>query len=199
MASPLVHGFTASVLLWVAGVLPLLTGGCTTDADSRDASEAAATTVSPAPKNPVPDELQGTWLVDLTRAELRHDMDAAGFGRYSDQFINVERLHRRVRLTVTYTDDSFEVAWLYPDGWYVGWYGTADEADGVLTVTDAEVLASDAYRWSIDGDALTLRLQNTTMPDPHGIPFEAYSSAYFSRPLQQGDCTPADLDACWQG
>jgi hypothetical protein len=135
--------------------------------------------------------------VRLTRPQIRHDLRQAGFGRYTDDFLRAERLGRRTTLAVTYAARSFQIAWLNPDEtWYVGWYGTAQEHDGVLTVTDAESHAHDTYTWTVAHRELTLRFRNTTTPNQHGIPFEAYSRAYFTRPLQAADCTPADLDRC---
>jgi hypothetical protein len=141
--------------------------------------------------------LQGTWLVQRSRAQMRADMAAFGFGRYANALFHAEELGRRVTLAVTYTDDSFSIAWQRHDHtWYVGWYGTAHTDHGVLTVTDALSHADDSYTWRVAASRLTLRFRRTTTPDQHGIPFEAYSRAYFTRPLQAVDCTPNDLDAC---
>jgi hypothetical protein len=145
----------------------------------------------------LPADVRGTWLIDLTRAQIRHDLIHYGFGRYADRFFNAEHIGSRATLAVTFGDVYFEIAWHQPDGsWYVGWYGDASEADGVLTITDAESHAHDSYAWHVTDGALTLDFRGTTTPDQHGIPFEAYSRAYFSRPLRPVDCTPADLDAC---
>ena len=163
-----------------------------------DAPASSSAAPSDEAVGSVPQQLRGTWLVDLTTTQIRHDLAATGFGQYADRFIRAEELQHRVRLAVTYTDDSFEIAWHRSNGtWYVGWYGTAQADAELLSVTDAETHATDVYAWRATPTRLVLRFRRTTTPDQKGIPFEAYSRAYFSRPLQRGHCIPANLDACW--
>lgn len=118
-------------------------------------------------------------------------------GSYADAFFRAEKIKGGATLAVTYTGDSFSIAWLQPDHtWYVGWYGSARAHDRVLTVTDALSHAEDSYTWRVAGRRLLLRFQHTSTPDQQGIPFETYSRAYFTRPLRAVDCTSDDLDAC---
>jgi hypothetical protein len=152
---------------------------------------------TPTVRNPVPDALHATWLVDLGRQQLRSDLQAAGFGAYADRFLRRERLGPQVTLAVTYDTDAFHVYWRQADGgWFDGWHGEARERDGVLTLTDAQSLDDTSYTWQVDGDELRLRFRSTTTADQGTIPFEAYSAAYFSRPLTRIDCVAGNLDAC---
>lgn len=161
---------------------------------------APTSPTSPTPsvvRNPVPEALHGTWLVDLDRQQVRSDMQAAGFGQYADRFLRREQLGPRILLAVTYDTDAFHVYWHQADGsWFDGWHGEAHVRDGVLTVTDAQTLEDTSYTWQVDGDALTLRFRSTTTPDQGVIPFEAFSAAYFSRPLARIDCIAGNLDPC---
>lgn len=185
----------------VATLTLMLLVSCSDDAPSSgrgqqvtDSPTAAASTSS---ATDLPAELQGTWLVDLTRKQVREDLRSAGFGEYADDFFEAEGLGQRIILAVTYTASTFQIAWLNPDrSWYVGWYGAARQDDGVLTVTDAEGGGNDSYAWTVADDQLTLRFRHTSGIQAKGIPFEAYSRAYFTRPLQAVDCTPADLYQC---
>jgi hypothetical protein len=145
----------------------------------------------------VPEELQQTWLVDLSRDDIRADMEKAGFGKYVDKFYKSEDVAERVVMAVTYEAGDFEVAYLQPDqSWQVGWYGPLAESDGVLTMTDSYFNVEDSYNWSVTDEGLVLDFNKTTGDMIRGIPSEAYSRAYFSRPLAPVDCGPDDLDAC---
>ena len=157
----------------------------------------AATASSSSAADSLPTQLQGTWLVDLSRDQVRADLRRAGFGKYADAFFEAEDLGERIVLAVTSTADTFQIAWLNQDrSWYVGWYGHAREDNGVLTVTDAEGGGRDSYAWSVSDDQLTLRFRQTSGTEAKGIPFEAYSRAYFTRPLTAVDCSPVDLYRC---
>jgi hypothetical protein len=185
----------------VATLTLMLVVSCSDDAPGpsvgQHATESATAAASTLPADSLPGELQGTWLVDLTREQVREDLRSAGFGAYADDFFEAEGLGQHIILAVTYTASTFQIAWLNPDHtWYVGWYGAARQDAGVLTVTDAEGGGNDSYAWTVTDDQLTLRFRHTSGTEAKGIPFEAYSRAYFTRPLRAVDCTPADLYQC---
>jgi hypothetical protein len=174
--------------------------GCTGaggDAAAPAPDPTSEVTSAAATEPGLPDVLQGTWLIRLSREELRDDLAAAGFGMYADRFFQVEQLTDPATLLLTFAPTTFQITFLERDGaWKAGWWGSATAEDGLLTLHDDYYDLDDVFRWRIRDDHLSLRFRSTTGELIDGIPSEAYSRAYFSRPIPAVECEPADPEAC---
>jgi pimeloyl-ACP methyl ester carboxylesterase len=166
-------------------------------APAQPSPPSATSTSSPSPPaGPVPAQAQGTWMVRLTQDQEREDLESHGFGQYADQLFASEDLGQHVTLAITLGPDSFVWSFLIDGVWHPDWKGVADERDGIITMHESTALISDSYSWSVHDDSLDLDWQSSSAELFRNIPEEAYSRAYLSRPLPNGHCTPADLDAC---
>lgn len=191
-------------------VMMMLTAGAAgcSDGSTDPQTRSVGSTVSPSTPDStaseqgaaaVPEEIQGTWLLDVDRAAIETNLEKAGYGKIVDRFVKSEGLAPgRTTLTLTLSPDYFEIAWLLPDQtWDVGWYGPATTEGEVLHLDDAYYEGvRDSFTWSVDEEGLSLHFEESSVAKVRGLPSESYSAAYFSKPWAQADCTPEDLNEC---
>jgi hypothetical protein len=169
-------------------------GGCDTDGSHPAAQATPSAGAVATSQGAVPDELHGHWMTRLSRADLRRDLKAAGFGQHAGRYIAAEDAELGYLFVLTLDEDGFNLAYFEEDQtWYVGWTGAATDVNGVLSLTDDFSSIVDSYTWTVSRNQLTLDFTSTTGGLLHGLPSEAYSHAHFSRPLTAVACGPAEL------
>jgi hypothetical protein len=161
----------------VAAVMMLI--GCASD-DEPPASDGSPIESSATPSGSASDVLEGSWQTtlispdDVEETVRQHDLS-----RHLEGFEAVTPLPEPMVLTL----DLHEGEWdLYgqPDG------GPRQEIDydAEYTIDGDEVVVAHAdgattFRWSVDGESLTLVWLSTTLPEYKGIPEEVFQRALY--------------------
>ena len=142
----------------------------------------------------VPEELQGTWRLDVYCAGIDATLEKGGFGEIVEWPATSEGpTAGRATMTLALYPEYFEISWLQPDQtWRVGWSGPATVEKGILHLDDRHLEGKrDSFTWSLDGPRLSLRYEAAVSGAlGHGSPGAARPVASFSLPWTAVDCPP---------
>lgn len=190
---------TATLTLALLATLTACTEDATpAGAPSDDGASAATTDAADAGSDASEEEMvesspiDGTWLIERTRAQMRASLERHDLGEWAQQFFTSEEVGKKATWLFTFEGGRFDGKWANSDGtWKSGWYGPMEVTDDRVHLVDEEFGTTDIYRWSIRGDELVMRyVRSQGAPEVRGIPEEVYVRAYFGAPLKRTDCPP---------
>lgn len=167
---------TGSIVL--AALASLLLAGC--GADSEKALEKSSSPAVPA--------LEGTWRSEpVSPSDAEAILRKHGLKKWIKQFNGESPIQTDTTLVL-------EVK----DGWVLSGETDKGRSEEIDYTTDYEVRGdeveaihdegSNVYRWTVEGEMLTLEWLRTTFPPHEGIPEEAYQRALY----QTAEFTRAD-------
>jgi hypothetical protein len=169
--------------LAVLGVAALLAAGCGDDDD--DAGSPAKTQAEAASSG-----LEGVWRTGtITPEDVEATLRRNGLGRYVERFRRLSPIQRPTTLILDlHTPKTRE--W---DLYGKAGSGPREEIDfdATYAVEGDEVVKTHAtgettYRWSVEGDTLTIEWLDTTEPDVEGVPDEVFGRAlYMTQPFKR--------------
>ena len=158
-----------ALLLAVGLVAP----ACGDDADSSSGTTEAPTTTTEVPA------LVGTWRTEpLTAAEVEAALTAAGLEDWIDEFSSLSPVASEPALFLDigaewdlYSEDA--------DGNQipVDYDASYDIEGDEVTFHHSE--GDNTYRWTVEGDTLTLEFVGSTLPGVEGIPEEVFQTALY--------------------
>ena len=176
------------ITLAAVGVAILLIGcGSDDETETGASSKEPATTATETAGADVASRLEGSWQ---TAPISRGDVDAAlrqdGLARWSERFRPVTPIAAGTTLILDLHNGEWDL------------YGKPRSGPRAEIDYDAEyVVKGDkvekthatgvtTYRWSVDGDTLTLKWLSTTEPPVEGIPDEVFGRAlYMTQPFMR--------------
>lgn len=145
---------------------------------------------------PAPGPLAGVWRTDpITFADMSRTLRDHGLAKWIGRFAKVAPIGRAPAALVLEIDTR---DYAYPLDWHlfaepvagsrktmIDYLQAGSAGGGLQYEQDGDQLVvshegdSNAYRWSVDGDSLTLTWLKTTNPPHMGIPEEVYQRALY--------------------
>ena len=143
--------------------------------------------------------MAGRWISHLSRERSRELLRDAGFGEWTGRFFRGEEWGPQTPdgMTAVYNFipssgseeawvGTFSVTYFETDRWHVGWQGLVEVDGDRMVWTERET--KDRWRFTLEGDELSLDWLGSNQRRLDGIPSAAYAVAYLSDPLHRTDC-----------
>jgi len=164
-----------------SSVMPSSVAPVVTEAPSTALSSAPASAPSAA------SALEGVWHTGVvTPDDAQATLQAAGLQQWTQPFL----------ANSGFADSNVFTLRILGGRWVQYWSkngGTdEDNDDGAYSISADTVtishgsLGSDTYRWSVQGDTLTLTFLSDTFAPTDGIPEEVFQRAFYSAPFTRG-------------
>jgi hypothetical protein len=141
--------------------------------------EPSATLSATPPPEPV-SPLEGTWQTDpLSRSDAEATLRRFGLARWIERFRRVPLLGPRTWLILDIRDGGWNLYGSSGDGprekidFDAGYMVDGNEVDKI------HAAGVTTFRWSVNGDTLTLEWLETTEPSFRGIPGEVFQRALY--------------------
>ena len=158
-----------TVSIALIALASLLLAGCGTDSDKSP--EKSSSPTAPA--------LEGTWrTAPVSPSDAEATLRKHGLKKWINQFRDESPIQTDTTLVLE-----------AKDGWVLSGETEGGAAEKIDYTTDYEVRddeveavhddGSNVYRWTVEGDTLTLAWLKTTFPAHEGIPEEAYQRALY--------------------
>lgn len=150
-----------------------------------EAPSAAASAPASAPAATSP--LEGVWHTGVvTPDDAQTTLQAAGLQQWIQPFLANSGFAASNVFTLRILGGRWVQYWSKDGG------VDEDNDDGAYTISADTVTishgpqGSDTYRWSVQGDTLTLTFQSDTFPPTNDIPEEVFQRAFYTAPFTRG-------------
>jgi hypothetical protein len=161
----------------VAALLLLI--GCGSDA-SPPASDPSATPPVTSATDPAANPLEGSWETDpITLVDAKETLRKYDLAKYVKSFGSLSPIVEKTTLILDLHDGEWDLyGQVEDDTLFEIDYDAAYTVEGD-EVTVVHSAGENTFRWSMDGDRLTLEWLSTTIPDSKGVPEEVFQRVLY--------------------